>query len=280
MRFSARSSVGLLAVLGVALTACSAGGSSSPTAAQPAPSASPSAAAAQPSPAPGAFGTVAAITATNAQVQDPSTGQVTVNFTPSTVFTQEKPATSATLMVGKCVSVTVVRTGTSPPSSPPAQPVPAASVTVSEPVSGGCQAGLVGGGVGGARASGAPRPSGTPRPSGSARQGGNGTGRVVGKITSVTGSDFSVEETNRQSAAGTTATVQTDGATTFAETVPVPASALAVGQCVTALGPADSTGLVAATVIGIRPAGANGCGNGFRGGNGGSDGSQPGSANG
>jgi hypothetical protein len=86
-----------LAAVAVAVSACGTAGNS--TAVQPA---APSSAPATPAGPRGASGTVAALSASNLQVQNPRTGQVTVTFTPSTSFTTTVPATGADLMVGDC----------------------------------------------------------------------------------------------------------------------------------------------------------------------------------
>ncbi|MGH3783625.1 MAG: hypothetical protein ACRDRO_24135 [Pseudonocardiaceae bacterium] len=99
-----------------------------------------------------------------------------------------------------------------------------------------------------------------------ARTAGRGRGApAAGKITSISGSGF-VLQTSSASRAVTTAQ-----ATTFSKTVTTDHSVLAVGQCVTAVGPSDDTGTVAASSISIRQPGPQGCQGGF-GGPGGSHG--------
>jgi hypothetical protein len=65
--------------------------------------------------------------------------------------------------------------------------------------------------------------------------------------------------------ASTTRTIATTATTTFTKTVTTDHSALAVGECVTAVGPPDDTGAVAASSISIRQPGPTGCQGGFGG---------------
>jgi hypothetical protein len=83
----------------------------------------------------------------------------------------------------------------------------------------------------------------------------------LGKITSVNGTGFVVE----LSTSNTSRSVITTATTTFSKTVSTDKSGLAVGQCVTAIGPSDDTGTVAASSISIRQPGPNGCQGGFGG---------------
>ncbi|MCA0436838.1 MAG: hypothetical protein LCH98_10195 [Actinobacteria bacterium] len=181
-------------------------------------------------------------------------------------------------------------------------PITAASVEVSQPVNGSCQAAGFGAarpGQGGGTA--APsgtrtRPTDLPSPTGTGGAGGNrgsgfGRGGVTGTVVSVSGTGFVVQpETRvaRPSGTGTapatnpaasataqaspapgtgsvraTETVTTTAATTYTALVPALAADLVVGRCVTAVGPADQTGTVAATSIVVREAENGSCGSGF-----------------
>jgi hypothetical protein len=100
--------------------------------------------------------------------------------------------------------------------------------------------------------------------------GGRGFGGAFGKVTVVSATSFVVEDRQGGNAAdGTTApiTVMTTAATSSTVTEAATAAALSVGQCVSAMGPVDSTGAVTARSIGIRPRGPKGCatGRGFGG---------------
>ncbi len=129
--------VGLLA----ALTACGGGGSAS-TSASANPSSSPAGAARASgvgqAPA-GTSGTVAAVSASNAQVQNPTDGQVTVNFSATTRFTRTVPATRARVTVGSCVTVTSTSTSTASPAVP-VTALTAQVVTVTPATAGSCTA--------------------------------------------------------------------------------------------------------------------------------------------
>lgn len=189
--------------------------------------AEPSSSPAAPAGPPGASGTVAAVTASHLQVQNPRTGQVTVSFTPSTSFTRTVSATAADLVVGDCA----LALGAPQPAG---APVTATSVLISPATAdGGCPGG--GGRSRGATAS--------------------------GKITSVSGGGFVMQVGNSNA----TRTVTTTQSSTFTKTIATDHSALAVGECVTALGPSDDTGAVAASMISIRQPDPNGCQGGFGG---------------
>ena len=227
--------------------------------------------------APGAFGTAAAISGSTIQVQDPATGQVAVTFTAKTRFALTRAVTSAALKVGDCVTAIGVRTADSASPAPSASPSPdapkdfaAASVSISAAVDGSCAAGNgfgAGGGFGG-RPSGSPtrsRPSGAPSGGfGGGGFGGGGFGNVAsGQLAALTGSSMSVRVLDRRTNATSTDTVTLTPTTTYSQTAAVPSSALRVGQCVAATGPADSRGAVAATRITLSTAGPNGCSTGF-----------------
>ena len=106
-------SLGFVAVVAVTVSACGTAGTS--TAGQPAESSSARAAPAGPR---GASGTVAALTASSFEVQNPRNGQVTVTFTPSTSFTHTVPATAVDLVVGDCALATGAAAATPRPAVP------------------------------------------------------------------------------------------------------------------------------------------------------------------
>jgi hypothetical protein len=74
---------------------------------------------------------------------------------------------------------------------------------------------------------------------------------------------MSVQVLDRRTNVTSTDTVTLTPTTTYSQTATVPATALRVGQCVAATGPADSKGAVAATRITLSTAGPNGCSVGF-----------------
>ncbi|MCM3924229.1 hypothetical protein ND748_21480, partial [Frankia sp. AiPs1] len=153
---------------------------------------------------PGTSGTIAAVTATNVEVQNPASGQVTVTWTPSTTFVKTTTAGATAVAVGDCVTVT----GGSPGSTFTAQ-----TVTVSQPVSGGCAVGFgrafggAGGFPGGTRPSGVPtarptdrspaRPNGPGRAGGQGRADGGRLAVVTGSVTKVAGTTITVQGPQR-----------------------------------------------------------------------------------
>jgi Domain of unknown function (DUF5666) len=284
----------LAGLAALAVTAC--GGSGATAAAPPAASSNSS-----PAPAstngqaafPGVIGTAAAVSASSLEVQNPTNGQVTVTFTSATAITDEVAATSRAVTVGSCVTVTG-----QPPASGAAsgaasgsatRSVTATTVTVSTPVNGNCNAGFGGGGgFGGPPGSFTPNPSfsARPRPSGSRGAFGGGFGGANGKVTSLSASGFVVQ--GRAPRAGATpgasaspgagadimVTVTTTATTKYTKVVTAKSSAFKVGECITAVGQANSIGAVAARTIRISQPGPNGCVTGFggRGGPGGGGG--------
>lgn len=232
------------AVLALAVAAC---GSSSSGGTGAATSSGPAAPGGQRG-GPAAAGTVAAVAASSIEVQNTTDGQVTVNFSGTTKFTNRIAGTLADVTVGSCVVVS----GTG-------QPITAKTVEVTIASAGGC-------GVGGGmrpQNGGASRPNratGTPGGPGGNRNG----SRAAGKVTAVSAAGFTLAEENRQTGAETEVTVTVDGGTSYTKAVTVDASALKVGECVTANGKTDDTGAVTATAIAISQAGANGCAAGGR----------------
>jgi hypothetical protein len=211
---------------------------------------------------------VAAVSGSSLEVQNPTIGQVTVNVTPTTTFRQTVSGTAADLVPGVCVAAN----GGQGTTAAPGQPFTARSVAITQPGNNGCtpQAG----GFGGANGPRAGNGNGSGNGNRNANRNGNRTGRFAGafgKVTSVSAPTFVVQRTDRNGA-NTTTTVTTDSSTTFTKVVSASQSALAVGQCVTAVGPADQTGAVTANSITIRPPGPNGCFTGNRRGQGGGNG--------
>ncbi|WP_045875156.1 DUF5666 domain-containing protein [Pseudofrankia sp. DC12] len=257
--------IGALVVLTVAACGTASSGSSP---AAPQPSSTASAAASQGAGIrPAASGTIAAVSATNAQVQNPANGQVTVDWTAATRFSRTETVTASALAVGDCVTAVG---GTA--SGGTGTGFTATTVTLSMPVNGRCAGGL-GGTAGGFRGT---RPGGatggaTSRPN---RTSPAGTGRfqtAFGTVTSVSGSTFEVKGVARARAANSTAspalatttTVTIGSSTTLQRTEAATPSALVVGECLTAIGKADDTGAVTATAISVAPAGRQGCATGF-----------------
>jgi Domain of unknown function (DUF5666) len=264
----------------LALTLAACGGGSSATTAAASPS---STHAARPSGAntpPGTFGTAAAVAASSLEVQNQQSGQVTVNFTSATAFTDTTSTTLAAVKVGSCVSVTAASGGMQ------AKTLAATAVSITPAGAKGCTEGGFGGGAGagaggfggrpGGGAGGAggasrtPNPSRQPRPSGANGPGGaGGFGRAFGSVTAVSATGFTVHGVARGSTPATDTAVTVTAKTTYTQSAKSTAKALAVGECIAAIGKADDTGAVAAMTIAISKAGPNGCSAGFGGGRGG-----------
>jgi Domain of unknown function (DUF5666) len=271
-RSSRRRWASALTGAGIVVLTVAACGSSGTSATPAAPVASPAAPGSSPTPTgtqaafPGTVGTAAAVSGTSIEVQNPTSGQVTVTFTATTPITDTVTVTSKDVSVGSCVTVV----GQPSTSGAATRSVTATSVTISTPVKGNCTGGggFGGGGFGGGGGGSSPRPSFSPRarPSGSRGTFGRGSfGGANGKVTSVSADGFVVQ--GRNSTAGTNAsiTVTTTATTTYLKTVTAGPSALKVGQCITALGAANSIGAVAARSIRISQPGPSGCVSGFGG---------------
>lgn len=265
----ARSGLALIAgALAVGLLAC--GGSTTPPANTAAPVTSQ---ANGPQTPPGAFGTAAAVNATSLEVQNPSSGQVTVNFTASTTFSDTVGATIADVTVGSCVTVSSTATGNSRPA--PGTPITARTVNITQASANGCTAGgfggrQSGGGRVGTGTSRSPRPSGSARPSGAnGANRGNFGGFAFGSVTAVSATGFTVHGVARGQHPATDTTVTVNASTTYTKVESATAGALAVGDCIAAVGSTDDTGAVTAKTIGISKPGPNGCTQSLRSGQGG-----------
>jgi hypothetical protein len=231
---------------------------------------------------PGASGSVAAISGSSMEVQNQQSGQVTVSWSASTAFSKTVKLTAAEVTPGDCVTVTgSTSTGT----------LVASQVTVSKPsASGTCTTGRFGAGAGGGGfpggnpSNGGTRPNNgsvpTP-PSGSASGGRSGFSFASGKVTSVTASSLVIygisssgftrsgsgsrTSTPPTSIKSSNVTVGVNASTTYSETASTAASSLAVGDCVTSVGTADSTGAVMARTVRIASTGGQSCSTGFGG---------------
>ena len=226
---------------------------------------------------PGTSGTIAAITGTSLEVQNPTSGQTTVTYTSATTFDQTVSAAASGVTVGSCISAFGKPTSTtSTGKSAFGGPVTATSVTISQPVSGSCSAGF-GGGFGGG---GAGRPGGFGGGGAGAGAGGHGPGggagrfrggaggqfgAASGQVTAVSGSTATVSETNPSTKATSSVVVTLTGSTTYTTRTSATAGDLAVGKCATAIGTADSTGAVTARSISISQPVSGSCTTGFGG---------------
>ena len=267
--------VGLVVSLTSALFLSGCGGKSSGASVKSsaAPSAAVGGAAQQP---PGTSGLIAAASPGLLEVQS-QTDQTSVTYTAKTVFSQQKDVTEAAVVAGACVTAldssalgSARRTSTSSPSTAPSmapstQPsttpgspvtITATTVTITQPVAGSCAA-RNGFGAG-------TRPSGRPSqsPTG-ARTGGRGFGGfggvVTGRVSAVSGATITVQAVLRQGNTTVRDTVDVTSATKYVETVAATSAAAKVGLCATAVGPADSTGAIAATRIDLSAAQNGSC---------------------
>ena len=291
-RVAALSTLGLAAVT---LAACSSSSSASTTSAAPSANSGNGGSggttgAAAPRRFPGASGTIAAINGAALEVQNPTSGQTTVTYSPTTTFEQTVTTTSASVTVGSCISAFGKPTSTSSSTSAFGRPITATSVSITQPTSGSCTAGF-GGGFGGA-GSGTGRPPGAggfPGGAGGGERPNGGTGSrrrfsgqfgaASGSVTAVNGTTLTVSETNPATKKASTVVVTLTAGTTFAERQTAAATDLAVGKCASAVGAADSTGAVTARTITISAPGPDGCTagfGGFRGGPGTAGGAGPG----
>ncbi|AHI01692.1 DUF5666 domain-containing protein [Kutzneria albida] len=253
--------------LSVTLAACGGGSSATPSGGTQAPSSSRGPG--QGGTRPGAFGTVAAVTGSTAQVQNPQNGQVAVTFSDSTTFTETVSGALRDVTAGSCVEVT----GTGPAVA--GQPLTAKSVTITQAGTSGCRVPGNGGASRTPNPSRTPDPSRQPRPSGSASP--SAAGRAFGTVSAVSANGFTTHGTSPAGGPAVDTAVTVDSATTFTKTVSANSSAVVVGVCVAAFGTADDTGAITAKSITVSKPGPNGCNTGFgqggrRGGNGGNGG--------
>jgi hypothetical protein len=246
----------------------------------------------------GASGSIAALQASSMEVQNPTTGQTTVSWTTTTQFSKTVTESVGSLAAGDCVTVT----GT--PSKTSKTTIAARSITVLAASStGSCTTGAQGrtstggafggggfnfrrGTTGGSGSSGT-RPS---FPAGGARRfpGLASIAIASGKVTGVSGSTISLTGIDLSPGSFTRSTkssssksakakkpvapktenlkVTTSGSTTLTATQASAATDLAVGDCVTAFGPAATNGAVTASTVRITSTGGATCTSGFAGG--------------
>lgn len=260
-RLPAGAALAVIPLLAV-LAAC--GGSSTGTPATQAPTQaltqSPNSGAAGGVPAiPGASGLIAAASPGTLQVQS-SNAQTTVVYTAATRFTAVTPGHVA---AGDCVTVT----GT--PASGSTNALTATSARIMAKVNGTCPKAGAGGGFGGGGF--ARRPSGAPSGSSGARR---AFASASGTVSSVSGSTILLNGVLRNGssatasaapASPTTITVTLGTSATVTQTVSATSAAAVVGQCATAIGPANDVGAITAKSITISTPGPTGCRAGFGG---------------
>jgi Domain of unknown function (DUF5666) len=241
----------------------------------------------------GASGSVAALNASSMEVQNQLSGQTTVTWTGTTRFSKTVTESVSSIAVGDCVTAI----GSASKSSKTM--LAARNLTVSTPSSTGtCTGGRVTAGAGNGSTGGRFPGGGGGFPGGgngsrpffqggeSGRRpslpGGSGNFRrqfasldiASGKVTGVNGSKLTVSgitlspgttrPTNSKSKKPTTPktqtlTITTSGSTTVSATQTAASTDLAVGDCVSAFGPAASNGSVTATTVRITSTGGGTC---------------------
>jgi hypothetical protein len=253
----------------------------------------------------GAFGSVAALSATSMEVQNPNSGQTTVSWTSTTQFSKTVTEAVSAITVGDCVTAT----GTASKKSKTT--VAARNISVSMPNSSGACVGTSTNGPGGSnigiRAGG---PAGAFRfrggSGGGPPEGGEGLpkgapsgnfGRqlanlsiATGKVTAVSASTLTIsgisvspgsfQRTSQSKSKKTLSTpkvqtlkVTTSSSTPVSATQTAASTDLAVGDCVNAFGPAATNGSVTASTVRITlPVGGSCTGGFFKRTNGGSGG--------
>lgn len=204
--------------------------------------------------APAAYGVIAAVDPADIQVQNPTTGQVTVRFTGTTRFSDAESTSLAAVTVDSCVVATAPTTAAGGAAATPT-PRPTAitaSIVVITATGGSCA-----GRPAGVARTRAPRtvPKAGRSPGAVPRR----ADTISGTVQAVAGSTITVRELARGSAPAVTATVTVTAATSYTHTVTATKAALRVGLCATAMGSTDSTGAVTATRIALSPAGPSGC---------------------
>jgi hypothetical protein len=261
-RFPAGAALAAIPLLAL-LAACGGSSTGTPATQAPtqAPTQSPNSGAPGGAPAiPGASGLIAAASPGTLQVQS-STAQTTVVYTAVTKFTAVTPGHVA---AGDCVTVT----GT--PASASTNALTATSARILAKVNGACPRAGAGGGFGGGGGF-ARRPSGAPSASSGARR---AFASASGTVSSVSGSTVLLTGVlrNGSSAAAsaapaspTTITVTLGTSATVTQTVAATSAAAVVGQCATAIGPANNVGAITAKSITISTPGPTGCRTGFGG---------------
>ncbi len=256
------------------------------------------AATAPPAPRGIASGTVASVTGSSMEVQNPSSGQTTVSWTATTAFSKTVTKTLGALSAGTCISVT----GT--PAKKSKTTIAASSITINAAsATGTCtsasrpgpafgsgstrRGGPGGGGFGGFGAGGGPARTFRSGLGGSAarRFPSGGTFSIAsGKITAVSGSTISmsgIQLTPGILSQGSTKStkskkpvqpkserlkITTSKSTSITQILVAVPSDVVVGACVSAFGSTATNGAVTSTSVHITSTGASSCTTGFGGG--------------
>lgn len=221
---------------------------------------------------PSASGEIASISGLTLEVQDPVTGQTTIDLTPKTAITAAVPAALAQITSGTCISVS----GTKSVGGG----LEANLVTISGSASGGCleKGGSTRQNPGFVFGRGPHFGAGARFRSGTGKGGTTFTlppnrASVFGKVTGVSGSAITVQGivfsasgvgSFRATLKGTSPeikaiTVSVSSSTKYSKEGLVKATSLRVGECATAFGPANDIGAVTATRLLVTQPTTSGC---------------------
>ena len=233
---------------------------------------------------PAASGTIASVSGGTLEVQNPSTGQTTVDITPKTAITETLATKLTSVATGSCISAT----GTKATGG-----VAALEVTIFTSSNGGCNFGAgfnrPAGSAGGFPSGGTRFPQTGSRPRTTFTRPAN-FASATGKVLSISGSKITLQAVRVSFSGSTTSTstgpeaVTVGASTKYLKFEQTTASSLKVGECATALGSTNDIGIVTARSLSVSQPTSQGCTGGFAGGGrfffGGGAGAPPGGASG
>jgi Domain of unknown function (DUF5666) len=215
---------------------------------------------------PAASGTIASITGSILEVQNPQSGQTTVNVSSKTVIAATVSVGLSDVKSGGCISATGTKgSGGS---------IDATNVMIFSATKGTCLRGGFGPGGGfGGGGRGFPRTTGGTFPTRTSGTGGRTFKRPAnfanasGKVTSVAGSKIKVDavsftfssKTKKPTTTTSAKTVSVSKSTKYSKSEKVASSSLKVGECVTATGSTNSIGAVAASTLIVTQPTSSGC---------------------
>ena len=216
---------------------------------------------------PAASGSIASVTGNILEVQNPESGQTTVNVSSKTVITATVPVGLSGVKSGGCISATGTKgSGGS---------IDATTVMIFSATKGTCVRGFGfgGGGAGGRGGGGFPRTTGGTFPTRTSGTGGRTFKRPAnfatasGKVTSVSGSNIKVDavsfsfssKTKKPTVTTSSKTVSVGKSTKYSMSEKITAGSLKVGECVVATGSTNSIGAVAATTLIVTQPTSSGC---------------------
>jgi hypothetical protein len=207
---------------------------------------------------PAASGMIASVSGNTLEVQDPQTGQTTVNVSSKTVINATVSASESDIAKGTCISAT----GTKGAGGS----VDAKNVGIFAATKGQCARGFGAGGGGVFRFTGGtvPRRTTGSRPATNFKRPAN-FASASGKVTSKSGTKISVEAVTVSFSKGKVTTktgpktVDVAKSTKYTKTERATVSSLKVGECVTATGSTNNIGAVSATTLMVTKATSSGC---------------------